>query len=59
MEQYVEKQNYQIQQVHDKVNKSNLEFHDSFNDVVNQLNKAIDVQNKKISKTDAKYKKII
>ena len=27
--------------------------------MVNQLNKAIDMQNKKLAKTDAKYKKII
>ena len=59
MEQYVERQNYQIQQIHDKVSKSSLEIHECFNDVVNQLNKAIDMQNKKITKTDAKYKKIV
>ena len=54
--EYVEKENHQIQR---EMKKSKSEVHDFFNDIVKQMNKVIEIQNKKITKGENEQKKRI
>ena len=54
--EYVEKENHQVKK---EMKKSKSEVHDFFNDIVKQINKVIEIQNKKISKGESEQKRRI